>query len=447
MFRRVVVRALALIAIIGLASSWMAQPASAAAQKTYTYSIGTKGSVGMNADTFAGIVATIYADARGWSLGGSVEFKKVDTGGDFTVWLTQASLVPSFSSTCDAQWSCRVGRNVVVNNDRWMLGTDLTTKYGMSLDDYRHLLLNHETGHFLGFDHTTCPGAGQPASIMQQQSKGGSYLGGCEPNAWPRSDEKQVFANRIGVSVVTRPTSVGIAAAKDDNGYWTTTNGGGVLAYGSATFYGSASQLKLVSPIVGITATNDGQGYWLVASDGGLFAYGSAKFYGSMGGHPLNKPVVGMVATPTDKGYWLVASDGGVFAFGDAKFYGSMGGHPLNRPVVGITRSATGNGYRLVASDGGIFAFGDAPFYGSMGGQHLNRSVVGMTATSTNLGYLMVASDGGVFAYGDAKFYGSNASTPSTADVTSIAERHDDTGYWMLRSDEKISGFGNAKTY
>jgi hypothetical protein len=443
-FRGFVVFAVA--AIMAVALGWTA-PATAAASKTYSYSVETKGAVGQNVETFAGVVASIYGDPRGWSLGGSVEFKRVASGGDFTIWLTQASQVPTFSSECSSEWSCRVGRNIVVNNDRWMTGTALTSTYGMSLDDYRHLLVNHETGHYLGFGHTECPVPGGPASIMQQQSKGGSFLGGCTPNAWPRTDEKQVFANRIGVSIVTKPRSVGIAAAKNDDGYWTVTNGGGVLAYGNATFHGSASGLKLVSPIVGIAATSDGAGYWLVASDGGIFAYGTAKFYGSMGGKPLNKPIVGMVATPSDKGYWLVASDGGVFAYGDAKFYGSMGGKPLNRPVVGISRSATGLGYRLVASDGGIFAYGDAPFYGSMGGKPLNRSVVGMTATSTGLGYMLVAGDGGVFAYGDAKFFGSTATTPSSATVVSIAARHDNNGYWLLRDDEKVTGFGAAVSY
>ena len=83
-------------------------------------------------------------------------------------------------------------------------------------------------------------------------------------------------------------------------------------------------------------ATYGGTGYWLAASDGGIFAFGSAGFFGSAGSISLNKPAVGVATTPTNGGYWLVASDGGVFAYGDASFHGSMGGTKLNKPIVGM---------------------------------------------------------------------------------------------------------------
>jgi hypothetical protein len=76
-----------------------------------------------------------------------------------------------------------------------------------------------------------------------------------------------------------------------------------------------------------------------VASDGGIFAYGSVQFWGSAGGIHLNKPVVGMASTPNGAGYWLVASDGGIFAYGNAPFYGSTGGITLNKPIVGMSSS------------------------------------------------------------------------------------------------------------
>jgi hypothetical protein len=50
-----------------------------------------------------------------------------------------------------------------------------------------------------------------------------------------------------------------------------------------------------------------GRGYWLVAADGGLFAFGSVGFFGSAGGVRHGKRVVGMSATPTGNGYWMVA--------------------------------------------------------------------------------------------------------------------------------------------
>jgi hypothetical protein len=78
-------------------------------------------------------------------------------------------------------------------------------------------------------------------------------------------------------------------------------------------------------------------GYWLASADGGIFAFGSAGFFGSAGALQLNQPIVGMASTPNGKGYWLVASDGGIFAFGNAPFLGSTGGMQLNQPVVGLS--------------------------------------------------------------------------------------------------------------
>ena len=41
-------------------------------------------------------------------------------GGAFVLVLSEASQVPTFSSGCSAEWSCRVGRYVIINQMRWL---------------------------------------------------------------------------------------------------------------------------------------------------------------------------------------------------------------------------------------------------------------------------------------------------------------------------------------
>ena len=60
------------------------------------------------------------------------------------------SLVPGFSSVCSAMWSCRVGRYVIINQDRWKNASPAWNAAHLALRDYRHMVVNHETGHWLG---------------------------------------------------------------------------------------------------------------------------------------------------------------------------------------------------------------------------------------------------------------------------------------------------------
>ena len=222
-----------------------------------------------------------------------------------------------------------------------------------------------------------------------------------------------------------------------NQGLWMSGSDGGVFAFGSAGFFGSAGGMTLNKPVVGMAATPDGGGYWLAASDGGIFSYGDAGFHGSAGAMTLNKPVVGMASTPDGGGYWLVASDGGIFSYGDAGFAGSAGAMTLNKPMVGMASTPDGGGYWLVASDGGIFSYGDAGFAGSTGALALSSPIVGMAGTPDGGGYWLVASDGGVFAFGDASFYGSLPGQGITRHqpIVGMAATPDGGGYWIVGQD------------
>lgn len=152
-----------------------------------TYHVETRGRITASVATFKRLAQATFDDPRGWR-GGGVAFRRVARGGDFTLVLAEASWLPRFSSGCSAEWSCRVGRYVVINQTRWQHASPMWNQRSRSLRDYRHMVVNHETGHWLGHGHRGCPGKGALAPVMQTQSKG---LAGCRPNPFPVASEWQ----------------------------------------------------------------------------------------------------------------------------------------------------------------------------------------------------------------------------------------------------------------
>ena len=146
--------------------------------RLHTYSVTTRGRVRADLAVFRSVVAATYADPHGW-LRAHHRFREVPRGGDYMVVLSQASHLPAFSWECSTTYSCRVGRYVIINQDRWQRGS---RHFPGDLLTYRRMLVNHETGHWLGQGHADCPRPGAPAPVMQQQSKG---MQGCRPNPWP----------------------------------------------------------------------------------------------------------------------------------------------------------------------------------------------------------------------------------------------------------------------
>jgi hypothetical protein len=161
--------------------------------KTVTYQVETRGTITADVTQFKQQAAETYADNRGWIRLG-VTFKEVASGGDYTLVLSEASQVPDFGSPCDSTYSCQSGRYVIINQDRWLGATDPWNQAGGDIRNYRHMVLNHETGHWLGHGHTTCSGAGQAATVMMQQS---ITLGGCKFNPWPLDSE--IWSTRLGI--------------------------------------------------------------------------------------------------------------------------------------------------------------------------------------------------------------------------------------------------------
>lgn len=152
------------------------------------YRVETRGRIVASMATFRRQVQETFDDRRGWRASG-IEFRRVARGGTLSVVLSEASKVPTFSSGCSAQWSCRVGRYVVINQMRWNGASTMWKNRGRTLRSYRHMVVNHETGHWLGLSHRSCPRSGSAAPVMMQQSVD---LQGCRPNPWPLPGERDV---------------------------------------------------------------------------------------------------------------------------------------------------------------------------------------------------------------------------------------------------------------
>lgn len=142
---------------------------------------------GVDAQEAAKVVSATLGDPRGWQTKDRVRFRAVDADAvsrgdvDITIVLASPTMTDALCKPLrtNGQVSCFNLRRVVLNTARWTLGV---AGYEGALPAYRQYMVNHEVGHGLYHGHVECPGEGEVAPLMLQQSKG---LDGCRPNAWP----------------------------------------------------------------------------------------------------------------------------------------------------------------------------------------------------------------------------------------------------------------------
>ncbi|MEW2141554.1 DUF3152 domain-containing protein [Micromonospora vinacea] len=155
------------------------------------YRVVVERGAGQDADVFAATVDEVLADPRSWIASDELRVQRVADAGaaDFTIYLatpvTSERMCAEGGLTTERYTSCRLPGEVVINLARWM---EAVPDYGASLDTYRTYVINHEVGHEFGEDHEACPGPGEPAPVMQQQTYG---LQGCVANAWPYLDGRR----------------------------------------------------------------------------------------------------------------------------------------------------------------------------------------------------------------------------------------------------------------
>ena len=134
--------------------------------------------------TFAAFVLATLNDPRSWGLNGRMTFARTDGAAEIRIVLASASTVDKLCAPVDTKGvlSCGHDGMAALNFTRWVEGV---AAYGADRTGYRQYLVNNEVGLLLGHPHVECPGPGERAPVMQQQTVA---VEPCTPNAWPFPD-------------------------------------------------------------------------------------------------------------------------------------------------------------------------------------------------------------------------------------------------------------------
>ncbi|MGI9085355.1 MAG: DUF3152 domain-containing protein [Aeromicrobium sp.] len=144
------------------------------------YRVEVENGIPYDATTFAQAVDRTLADRRGWIKSGHYGFARRAQAARRIV-LASPKTVDRLCAPLETRGevSCRNGDVIAINAKRWASGA---ATYRGDLSGYRIHVMNHEVGHSLGLAHAACPGSGQVAPVMLQQTLG---LDDCEKNPWP----------------------------------------------------------------------------------------------------------------------------------------------------------------------------------------------------------------------------------------------------------------------
>ena len=155
----------------------------------YTFRVAVESGLPVSVPDFTAAVDSALGDYRSWTGGGALRMLRVGggSGSSFTVLLAQPWTAYALCQNIGIDirvngvpfTNCQAGALIVINSTRYVGGVG---GYGASLTVYRQYAINHEVGHRLGHGHVSCPGPGQLAPVMQQQT---ISLQGCIANAWP----------------------------------------------------------------------------------------------------------------------------------------------------------------------------------------------------------------------------------------------------------------------
>ena len=139
-------------------------------------------SIPIGPDCMGKLITSILNDPRGWNNITEKEFLLVsEEDADFTFIFSSPDKTDELCAPLETNgiYSCRNEEEIIINYFCWENGA---IDFGNDMRTYRLYLINHETGHILGWGHTGCPKDGALAPVMMQQSK---TTDGCTPYGWP----------------------------------------------------------------------------------------------------------------------------------------------------------------------------------------------------------------------------------------------------------------------
>ncbi|MFG2551718.1 DUF3152 domain-containing protein [Streptomyces sp. NPDC048581] len=155
-----------------------------------TYRVDVEQGLGLDGELFAEAVQKTLNDDRSWAHNGARTFERIYSGKpDFVITLASPGTTAEWCAksgldTTEDNVSCdsAATERVMINAYRWAQGSET---YGDQMHAYRQMLINHEVGHRLGFNHVTCDKDGDLAPVMQQQTKFLDHDGiHCRANPW-----------------------------------------------------------------------------------------------------------------------------------------------------------------------------------------------------------------------------------------------------------------------